>query len=104
VPGIFGGRHFSDVVPLPGAEEAREVVSARIGEAKDFLGREIPLENVSRYLQLAQSKIPEWELPVGAARQSGCGILLHVNNICVSSANHAFDAARCPGAVAAPPR
>jgi len=100
--GSFGGRHVNDLVPLPYTEEALEVVSAHIREAQDFLGREILIENVSSYLQFAHSTIPEWEFLVEAARRGGCGILLDVNNIYVSSANHAFDAARYLGAIPAP--
>ncbi|HEX9178955.1 MAG TPA: DUF692 domain-containing protein [Burkholderiales bacterium] len=100
--GSFGGRHLNDLVPLPCTEEALEVVAAHIREAQDFLGREILIENVSSYLQFAHSAIPEWEFLVEAARRGGCGILLDVNNIYVSSVNHGFDAARYLRAVPVP--
>lgn len=92
--GSFGGRHLNDLVPLPYTEEALELVAAHIREAQDLLGRQILIENVSSYLQFTHSTIPEWEFLAEAARRGGCGILLDVNNIYVSSVNHGFDAAR----------
>jgi uncharacterized protein len=49
------------------------------------------IENVSSYLQLAYSIVPEWEFLAALAHESGCGILLDVNNIYVSAMNHSFD-------------
>jgi uncharacterized protein len=89
-----GGRYFNDLLPLPYAEEALGVVSRHIEQTQDFLGREILVENVSSYLQFAESTIPEWEFVGEVARRTGCGILLDVNNIYVSATNHGFDAAR----------
>lgn len=100
--GAVGGRHVNDLIPLPYTEEALKVVSAHIREAQDFLGRQILIENVSSYLQFAHSTIPEWEFLGEAARQGGCGILLDVNNIYVSSVNHGFDALRYLDAIPAP--
>jgi uncharacterized protein (UPF0276 family) len=85
------GIHSNDLLPLPYTEEALAHVSARIGEAQDFLGRQILIENVSSYLQFECSRIPEWEFLAGVARESGCGILLDINNIYVSAQNHGFD-------------
>jgi len=34
----------------------------------------------------------EWELMNAAAKRTGCGLLLDVNNIYVQSRNHGFDA------------
>ncbi len=36
--------------------------------------------------------MPEWEFMNEAARRTGCGILLDVNNIYVQSRNHGYDA------------
>jgi len=36
--------------------------------------------------------MPEWEFMNAAAKRTGCGILLDVNNIYVQSRNHGFDA------------
>jgi len=90
--GAVGGRHLNDLLPLPYTEEALEVVCRNVGAAQEHLGRQILVENVSSYLQFSDSSIPEWEFLAEVARRSGCGILLDVNNIYVSSVNHGFDA------------
>ncbi len=87
------GVHANDLLPLPLTEEALEHVVRRVGQVQNKLGRTILLENVSSYFEYADSAIPEWEFLAEVARQSGCGILLDLNNIHVSAHNHGFDAA-----------
>lgn len=89
-----GGRFYNDLLPLHYTEEALAVVCRHVGQAQDFLGRQILVENVSSYLQFAESALPEWEFVGEVARRTGCGILLDVNNIFVSASNHGFEAAR----------
>jgi len=89
--GSVGGQHLNDLLPLPYTEEALDHVVARLAEVQDRLGRSILVENISSYLQLCDSSIPEWEFLAEVATRSGCGILLDVNNIYVSSVNHGFD-------------
>jgi hypothetical protein len=86
------GRHLNDLLPLPLTEEALVHVCERIDTVQTVLGRQILVENISSYLRYRHSTIPEWEFVAEAARRSGCGILLDVNNIYVSSVNHGFDA------------
>jgi len=86
--------HVNDLLPLPYTEEALALFSARVGEAQDFLGRELLIENPSSYLQYRHSTIPEAEFLAEVARVTGCGLLLDVNNVYVSATNHGFDALR----------
>jgi uncharacterized protein (UPF0276 family) len=86
------GRHANDLLPLPFTREALDHVVARIGQAQDYLGRRILVENVSSYLAFDASTFPEWEFVAEVARLSGCALLLDVNNIYVNAANHRFDA------------
>jgi len=90
--GSIQGRHFNDLLPLPYTEEALRHMVARVGQAQDFLGRQILIENVSSYLEYTCSSLREWEFLAALAFESGCGLLLDVNNIYVSAHNHAFDA------------
>ena len=92
--GAIGGRHLNDLLPLPYTEEALDLVCAHVDQAQVFLGRQLLVENVSSYLQFSASTIPEWEFLTALARRTGCGILLDVNNIYVSSVNHGFDPLR----------
>jgi len=86
------GVYLNDLLPLPYTDAVLEHVCARISETQDVLGRELLIENPSSYLQYAESAIPEWEFLAEVARRSGCGLLLDVNNVYVSSVNHGFDA------------
>ncbi len=88
------GRHANDLLPLPHTREAVAHVAARIGAVQDRLRRRILVENVSRYLDFAESEMPEWEFLGEVARRSGCALLLDVNNVQVNAVNHGFDARR----------
>lgn len=89
---MAGGRHTNDLLPLPCTREALNHVAARISEAQEWIRRPLLIENVSSYLEFADSELTEWDFLAGLARISGCGILLDVNNIFVSARNHGFDA------------
>ena len=88
----IGGRYLNDLLPLPYSEEALAGVCDRIRQAQDFLGRRIMIENVSSYVRFKGEVMPEWEFLAEVARRSDCDILLDVNNIFVSAANHGFAA------------
>ena len=87
-----GGDYLNDLLPLPYTEEALGILVRNIGQAQEALGRSILIENPSSYVTFAESTIPEWEFCAEAARRSGCGLLLDVNNIHVSACNHGYDA------------
>ncbi len=87
----IGERHANDLLPLPFTREALDHVVARIDATQEWLGRRILVENVSSYFAFDVSTVPEWEFIAEAAKRSGCGVLLDVNNIHVSAANHGFD-------------
>jgi len=84
-------RYLNDLLPLPYTEEALRHVVSRIARVQDYLGRQILIENLSSYLQFTESSIPEWEFLRAVAQDSGCAILLDINNIYVNARNHGFD-------------
>lgn len=86
------GRYTNDLLPLPYTEEALCHVVRRVEQVQSFLGRRILIENVSSYLRFADAQLTEWDFLNALAKESGCGILLDVNNIYVSAMNHRFDA------------
>lgn len=89
--GTFGGKHSHDLWPLPYTQEAVHHVAARVRQAQDLLGRELVLENVSSYVQFADSEMSEWEFVSAVCEEADCGLLFDVNNVYVSSRNHGFD-------------
>ena len=89
--GSVGGRHLNDLLPLPYTEEALRHMAARVRGVQDALGRQILMENISSYLRFNCPEVPEWEFLTALAQESGCGILLDVNNVYVNAMNHGFD-------------
>ncbi|MBI3396687.1 MAG: DUF692 domain-containing protein [Spirochaetia bacterium] len=88
----IGPPQLHDLLPLPFTDEALTRVVQNIERAQEALGRQLILENVSSYLTYRHSTMTEWEFLARVADQSGCGILLDVNNVYVSAKNHGFDA------------
>jgi hypothetical protein len=89
----IGGVHFNDLLPLPYTEEALQLMVARVAQVQDFLGRRILIENVSSYLRfdVGAAQLKEWDFLAALAAETGCGLLVDVNNIYVSACNHGFD-------------
>jgi uncharacterized protein (UPF0276 family) len=85
------GVHLHDLLPLPYTAAVVKHVAERARAVQDFLGVRLALENVSSYLSYAASEMTEWEFVTAVAEEADCAILLDVNNIYVSSYNHAFD-------------
>ncbi|MFZ5593075.1 MAG: DUF692 domain-containing protein [Pseudomonadota bacterium] len=85
------GHHFHDLLPLPYTEEALNHLVRRVAQTQEILGRQILMENLSSYVCYAHSTMSEWEFMTSLAERSGCGLLLDVNNVYVSSVNHRFD-------------
>jgi len=90
--GQAGGEFFNDLLPLPYTDEAVELLARQVGETQDFLGVQLLIENVSAYVSFEHSRLKEWEFLSAVAAISGCGLLLDVNNVYVSSKNLGFDA------------
>jgi uncharacterized protein (UPF0276 family) len=89
--GRVHGEHFNDLLPLPFTDEAVHHLAARVRELQDVLGRSILVENVSQYLRFRHSTLSEGEFLAALVEESGCGLLLDVNNLYVNSVNVGFD-------------
>jgi uncharacterized protein (UPF0276 family) len=82
-----GKNRLYDLLPLPYTEETLHYVAAKIRFVQDALGRQIALENPSRYVAFAHSTIDEAEFLAALAEEADCALLLDVNNVYVSAAN-----------------
>jgi uncharacterized protein (UPF0276 family) len=82
-----------DLLPLPYTQEVLDIVANHVHAAQEIVGRQILLENPSAYLSFSQSEMPEWEFLSVLCGQTGCGLLLDVNNVYVSARNLGFDPA-----------
>ena len=86
-----GGRSFNDLLPLPYTPESLDHVCARIDEVQTVLKRPLLIENITRYLTWRDSTVPEGAFMAAAARTTGCGILLDINNVYVNAVNFCLD-------------
>lgn len=95
------GVYFHDLLPIPYTAETLRTVCEHIDQMQTALGRPILLENPATYLGYADSSIEEAEFIVETARRSGCGLLLDINNVYVSTKNRSENAqawlSRIPG-------
>lgn len=85
-------KNSHDLLPVPYTEEALKHIVCRIKQVQDYLERPIALENPSTYLEFKASHIPEAEFIAAMAQESGCHLLLDVNNVYVTCYNHRLDA------------
>lgn len=83
--------NIHDLLPFPYTRESLQLVVKHIDQVQSFLNREILIENVSSYISFKDSEQSEQEFISEVARQTGCGVLLDINNVYVSAMNHAFD-------------
>jgi hypothetical protein len=82
---------FNDLLPLPYTQETLRTVCAHIDETQEEVGRRMLLENPSTYLLFEESTMSETDFLAEITRRTGCGLLLDVNNVVVSAANHGND-------------
>ena len=82
--------HLYDLLPIPFTEEAVHYVAARVRQVQDVIGAPIALENASYYAQ-PHTDLSEAEFIGAVLAESGCDLLLDVNNIYVNSINHRYD-------------
>ncbi len=82
--------HLYDLLPIPFTGEAAEYVAGRVRQVQDILEQPIALENASYYAQ-PHAEMSEAAFICEVLAQSGCDLLLDVNNIYVNSINHRYD-------------
>lgn len=83
--------HLFDLLPIPFREDAIRHVVERIRQVQDILEMTIALENVSYYTEVAP-EMDEASFIRTILEESGCNLLLDVNNVYVNAFNHGYDA------------
>ncbi len=85
-------KHLNDLLPFPYTKESLKIICANVNKMQDFLECEILIENPSAYLSFKTQEFEEADFINEITKKTGCGLLLDVNNIFVSSQNcTAFD-------------
>lgn len=82
--------HLYDLLPIPFTDEAVRYVSDRVTRVQDQLGMPLVLENSSYYAQ-AHRDMDEATFICAIVAETGCELLLDVNNVYVNSVNHGYE-------------
>lgn len=85
------GLPLHEPLPLPYDSETLDQVSINIRRIQSSLGRRILIENPSSYLSFTANTMSEGEFFEELLRQTGCGLLLDLNNLYVSAMNTGQD-------------
>ncbi len=83
--------HLYDLLPIPFREDAIKHIVKRIKQVQDILEMPLVIENVSYYTPLA-AEMQEHEFISAIVKESGCKLLLDVNNVFVNAFNHNYNA------------
>ncbi len=86
-----GDIFLNDLLPLPYTALTLQRVCEHIDQVQTHLQRRMLLENPATYVEFAESAMDEAHFISEVIRRTGCGLLLDVNNIHVSCANHGRD-------------
>lgn len=98
------GFFLNDLLPLPYHRATLQRVCDHVDQVQNRLKRRLLLENPATYVEFSSSTITETDFIIEILQRTGCGLLLDINNVYVSSTNHnrdprAYIDALPPGAV-----
>jgi uncharacterized protein len=85
------GYSVPDLLPFPRTRAALRRIADNVDIVQNALGRRILIENPSLYAQLEGHEYSESGFLAELAGRTGCGLLVDVNNVYVSSRNLGFD-------------
>lgn len=88
----LGPQHAPDLLPIPRSHEALHRVAANVASLQDALQRRVAIENPTHYLHLDGHDWGETDFLHELVRRTGCGLLVDVNNVHVTSRNLGMDA------------
>jgi uncharacterized protein len=86
--------YYNDLLPVPYTKPVLERVISHIHQFQDFMQRKLLLENPSTYVAFQQCDMSETDFLREIVQQTGCGLLLDVNNVYVSATNHNYSPAQ----------
>lgn len=87
-----GNAHLNDLLPLPYTQETLDTMARNIDQTQNYFGRTMLIENPSTYVAFSENEMSEAAFMNRLSEQTGCGILLDINNIFVQAFNHGYDA------------
>ena len=84
--------YLNELLPVPYNATTVRRVADHIDQVQTALGRTMLLENPSAYLAFKETTMSETHFLREIAAKTGCGLLLDINNVHISSVNQQFDA------------
>ena len=85
--------HANDLLPVAFTEASLQIMAANVQRVQDRLQQPILVENLSAYLHWADDTLSETDFFNRLTRQTGCGLLLDVNNLVVNALNERLNEA-----------
>ncbi|MAR00397.1 MAG: hypothetical protein CMI00_14750 [Oceanospirillaceae bacterium] len=83
--------HSGDLLPVVFDRENLFRMVANIDHVQKVLGRRLLLENLSAYLTLPGSEMSETEFLTALTQETGCGLLVDLNNLYVNAKNQGVE-------------
>ncbi len=85
------GRPLHELLPLPFNDEVVKHTAARIKQLQQRMETPFAMENATYYAHMPGSVLDEADFINAVLDESGCKLLLDVNNVYVNAKNHGFD-------------
>lgn len=85
-----GGHQLGTLAPIERSRERARNAAAKAKQAQELLGRLLLLENITYYVDMP-GELTEAQFLAEVLEQSGCGLLLDLENVRVNAANHGYD-------------
>ncbi len=86
-----GAENSHDLLPIPFTKESLKRIVSKTQQVQDLLGQKIYLENPSAYVDFKENNFSEEDFASELCNQSGCGLLLDLNNLVVNQYNLGYD-------------
>lgn len=78
---------YNDLLPLPYTNAVLSHVIDHVNQVQDTLNRQILIENPSTYVHFTDHEMSEAEFISAIITKTGCGLLLDINNVYISTQN-----------------
>ena len=85
-----GDVYLNDLLPTRYDCAALDAMVRNVSIVQDAIGRQLLIENPSRYLAFEGEEMRETDFLASLCVRAGCGVLLDVNNVLVSARNTGF--------------
>jgi uncharacterized protein (UPF0276 family) len=85
------GRDLANLLPIPRTEKVAEQIVGKVRTVQSCISVPFLLENITYVFQWPDSQMSDAEFLNLVCRETGCGLLLDVENVYLNARNHGFD-------------